>query len=64
MTLSRINQAGLAASDPLLLWLDGAGKVGGDTAQQLRKSGPWANALYDPKECLPIRHGSATSGED
>ena len=49
MTLSRISQAGLAASDPLLLCLDGAGEVGGDTAQRLRKSGPWANALYDPR---------------
>ena len=40
MTLSHISQRGQTASAPLLLYLHGAGEVGGDTVQQLRKSGP------------------------
>ena len=32
-----------------MLYLHGAGEVGGDTVQQLGKSGPWTNALYDPR---------------
>jgi predicted peptidase len=49
MTLPYVSQPGQAASSPLLLYLHGAGEVGGDTVQQLRKSGPWTNALYDPR---------------
>ena len=49
MTLSHISQPGQAASAPLLLYLHGAGEVGGDPVQQLRKHGPWTNALYDPR---------------
>jgi hypothetical protein len=49
MTLSHISQPGQAASAPLLPYLHGAGEVGGDPVQQLRKHGPWTNALYDPK---------------
>ena len=49
MTLSHISQPGQTASAPLLLYLHGAGEVGGDTVPQLRKSGPWTNALYDPR---------------
>ena len=49
MTLSHISQPGQTASVPVLLYLHGAGEVGGDTVQQLRKSGPWTNALYDPR---------------
>jgi hypothetical protein len=29
--------------------LQGAGEVGGDPVQQLRKHGPWTHALYDPR---------------
>ena len=49
MTLPHFSQPGQAASAPLLLYLHGAGEVGGDTVQQLCKSGPWTKALYDPK---------------
>ena len=49
MTLPHISQPGQAASAPLLFYLHGAGEVGDDTVQQLRKSGPWTNALYDPR---------------
>ena len=49
MTLSHISQPGQAASAPLLLYLHGAGEVGGDPVQQLHKHGPWTNALYDPR---------------
>jgi predicted peptidase len=61
MTLSHISQPGQAASDPLLLYLHGAGEVGGDTAQQLRKSGPWANALYDPRNAYRSDTAAALS---
>jgi hypothetical protein len=61
MTLSHISQLGKAASDPLLLYLHGAGEVGGDTAQQLRKSGPWANALYDPRNAYRSDTAAALS---
>jgi hypothetical protein len=44
MTLPHISQPGQAASAPLLLYLHGAGEVGGDTVQQRRKSGPWTRA--------------------
>ena len=49
MRLSYISQPGQAASAPLLLYLHGAVEVGGDPVQQLRKHGPWTNALYDPR---------------
>ena len=49
MALSHVSQRGQTASAPLLLYLHGAGEVGGNTIQQLRKSGPWTNALYDPR---------------
>ena len=57
MTLSHISQSGHVASAPLLLYLHGAGEVGGDPVEQLRKHGPWTNALYDPRNA----YGSDTA---
>ena len=49
MTHSPYQSARPGGFGPPLFYLHGAGEVGGDTVQQLRKSGPSTNALYDPR---------------
>lgn len=49
MSLTRISQPMVAAKEPLLVYLPGAGEVGGDPERQVRKSGPWNRALRDPR---------------
>lgn len=48
MTLTLVSQPIAAAKQPLLVYLPGAGEVGGDPEQQVHKSGPWNQALHDP----------------
>lgn len=49
MTLTLVSQPIAAARQKLLVFLPGAGEVGGDPESQVRKSGPWNQALRDPR---------------
>ena len=48
MTLFHLSRPAGRAGRNLLVYLHGAGEVGGDPERQLRKSGPWADVLHDP----------------
>jgi predicted peptidase len=41
-------RSGNVSPGPLLVYLHGAGEIGGDTESQVRKSGPWADVLFRP----------------
>ena len=49
MTLTLVSQPIQAGRQKLLVYLPGAGEVGGDPKSQVRKSGPWNKALRDPR---------------
>ena len=53
IALPHIPRAGSAPAAPLLVYLHGAGEVGGETERQLRKTGPLANG---PAEALDRFH--------
>ena len=48
MPLPHLSQPAAAGCNRLLVYLHGAGEVGGDTGRQLRKCGPWVDVLHDP----------------
>ncbi len=48
MLLPHLSRPAMPVRAPLLVYLHGAGEVGGDTEQQVRKFGPWADVLHDP----------------
>lgn len=50
MTLATLSQASNQNPESLLVFLHGRGEIGGDTDRQVRKHGPWANVLYNPKD--------------
>ena len=49
MALAQITQPAQPASDPLLVYLHGAGEIGGDPDSRVRRYGPWSEVLYDPR---------------
>ena len=50
MTLTPISQASGQDPEPLIVFLHGRGEIGGDSDRQVRKYGPWTNALYNPRD--------------
>ncbi len=50
MTLAAISQASNQTPESLLVFLHGRGEIGGNADRQVRKHGPWANVLYNPKD--------------
>ena len=48
MPLPHFSRSSAPPPAPLLVYLHGAGEVGGDTELQVRKYGPWADVLHDP----------------
>lgn len=49
MTLTLISQPNAGSSQPLLVYLPGAGEIGGDPERQVHKCGPWNKARSDPR---------------
>lgn len=49
MTLAALSQASHQTPESLLVFLHGRGEIGGNIDRQVRKYGPWANVLHNPR---------------
>jgi predicted peptidase len=54
MTLTPVSQPSSGTRQPLLVYLPGAGEVGGDPYSQVRKSGRWSKVMRDPRNAYGV----------
>jgi predicted peptidase len=47
--LAAVHREASGSPQPLLIFLHGAGEIGGDTDFQVRKNGPWEDVIFRPR---------------